>query len=70
MISQDEKLMIFAFPKLMGVIVAPVKRFAWNHRPLPHLRFGIAAPSISIFCAVCLRRPNPVQESTQGAHAG
>jgi hypothetical protein len=62
--------MIFAFPKLMGVIVAPVKRFLWNHRPLPHLRFGIAAPSISIFCAVCLRGPNPVQESTQRAHAG
>ena len=34
MISQNEKLMIFAFPKLMGVIVAPVKRFVWNHRPL------------------------------------
>jgi hypothetical protein len=49
MISQDEKLMIFAFPKLMGVIVAPVKRFVWNHRPLPHLRSGIAAPRISIF---------------------
>jgi hypothetical protein len=59
MISQDEKLMIFAFPKLMGVIVAPVKRFLWNHRPLPHLRFGIAAPSISIFCAVVFARANP-----------
>jgi hypothetical protein len=41
--------MIFAFPKLMGAIVAPVERFAWNHRSLPYLRSGITAPSISIF---------------------
>src|SRR6267154_2653521 len=64
MISQDEKLMIFTFPKLMGVIVTPVKHCAWNHRPSPHLRCGITAPSISIFCAVCLPGPtlfrNPI----------
>jgi hypothetical protein len=60
------KLMIFAFPKLMGVIVAPVKRIVWNHRPLPHLRFGIAAPSISIFCAVCLPGPTLFRKPISG----
>ena len=48
----------------MGAIVARVKRFVWNHRSLPHLRFGIAAPNVSIFCTVCLPGPtlfrNPI----------
>jgi hypothetical protein len=70
MISQDEKLMIFAFPKLMGVIVAPVKRFAWNHRPLTSSASWNCGSEHFYLLRGVFARANPVQEPNQPAHAG
>jgi len=66
MISQDEKLMIFAFPKLMGVIVAPVKRFGWNHRPLPHLRLELRLLAFLSFVRCCLPGPTLFRNPRSG----
>ena len=62
MISQYEKLMIFAFPKLMGVIVAPVEGFVLNHRPLPPSAFWNCGPKHFYLLLGVFAQASPVQE--------
>jgi hypothetical protein len=53
MIFQDEQLMVFAFPKFMDPVIAPIEQFAWKH-VFPVVLVGVTKRG----CSQHLSRPN------------